>query len=255
MWWLLACSTSSPSQDIALSEQALRQREADPRGAAATCAQINDPQLHTECTWAVVEALAPVDGEAAAALCDGLQGRGQGECYFRLAELRGDASWCAKAAPNEDDCRLHVFSQGMGGWLPRGAAPGAVEPLAAAPIQAAGLSVDDPRPWSALYRFVLGGQRPLDRSTCADAPTPLQQEACAQTALALFDDRLNHLRDRGEALCEGELPPAARYAPDPALDARLAERRAADLCDPSARRSPPPPGGLPGAGPPGGPPP
>lgn len=243
---LIACTPSGPT-DMELHHEALQALDADPARSATLCAQIGDPPLRSECTWAAAEELVSTQPEAALALCATLPEEGAEECHFRLAEALNDATLCARAGAHADDCRMHVLSRGFATWVPRDANPGEIEDAALAPIAAAGLAPDDPRPWSALYRWVLGAKRPLDRGLCARVADPMRQEACLNTAIALFNDQLSHLRDRGVALCEGPLPTAATYAPDPELDAVLARRRAEDLCDPTARRAPPPEG-LPGSG-------
>ncbi len=160
--------------------------------------------------------------------------RARGECWFRLAESRRDPGLCTRAAPFADDCALHVLTRGFDDWLPRDARPGAVEADAEAHIRAAGLSPDDPRPWSALYRTVLARTRPLDRRACAAVSDPTRREACARTGLAHYSDLLNAARDRGQIPCvdgrpdESALPPLLRHAPDPELDALRAARN--DLC-------------------------
>ena len=114
-------------------------------------------------------------------------------------------------------------------------------------MEAAELAASDPRPWSATWRWVLSLHRPLDRSLCRDIDGPIAKEACLFTGLSLFEDQLNQGRDRGLPLCEGELPAALAYAPDPELDVILERRRAEDLCDPTAVREAPD-AHLPGSG-------
>ncbi|MCB9797839.1 MAG: hypothetical protein H6741_34600 [Alphaproteobacteria bacterium] len=245
---LLALACAGGQDPEALHADALRRLEDAPAEAAALCPRISDEALRSDCAWAVVERLGPEQVEVAEGLCGALEAGAAAECWFRYAEASQSPEVCGRAGAHELDCRMHLLTRDLGSWMPPKAVPGGFEEVALAHVEAVGFSGDDPRPWSALYRWVLGRQRPLDRGACAAAPDPTRREACAATALAHYDDLLNHLRDRGEALCEGELPPAARYTPDPELDALLARRRAADLCDPSARRPPPPPGPLPGAG-------
>lgn len=247
MIWALLLACTEPPDPRALHAEALAKLETAPQEAAALCLRVTDPQLQADCAWATVERLGAEDLSASQALCAALPEADAGECWFRLAEASGQASLCERAGPHALDCRMHLLTRDLS-WMPANARPGSFEAEALAHVEAVGLTAEDPRPWSALYRWVLGRQRPLDRGSCAQAPDASRQEACAATALAHYNDLLNHLRDRGEALCEGDLPPAARYAPDPELDALLARRRAEDLCDPSARRAPPPEGPLPGAG-------
>ncbi|MFZ5481266.1 MAG: hypothetical protein ACOZNI_31190 [Myxococcota bacterium] len=155
----------------------------------------------------------------------------RGECWFRRAEVAGDASSCPKAVPFADDCAMHVLSRGFAAWVPKGAAPAEVEALAEPRIVAAGLAPDDPRPWSALWRWVLGNRRPLDRASCDAVADPARREACLRTGLALYADLLNQARDRRTFPCDGgPLPPHLAYAPDRELDALVASRT--DLCPP-----------------------
>ncbi len=157
----------------------------------------------------------------------------RGECRFRLAERTLDARICARAAPFAEDCALHVLSASFRTWVPAGAAPGGPEEdRLAERIAASGLAVDDPRPWSAWYRWVLGAQRPLDRSACGKVASPERREACIQTGRAVFEDRLNRARDEGTLGCgtsPGEhdaLPETLRHTADAELDAIVALRRA-----------------------------
>jgi hypothetical protein len=193
------------------------------------CAGLAAGPLRDDCVVADVE-------RTGTDRCAEVQGeRARGECWFRLAEARSDAALCARAAPFVDDCAMHVLTRGFDDWLPRGARPGAIEDVAAPRIAAAGLAADDPRPWSALYRTVLGRTRPFDRSACADAPDDLRREACFRTGLVHYADLLNHARDRGLYPCDGgPLPALLAHTPDPELDALRASRT--DLCTP---RTPP----------------
>lgn len=199
----------------------------DPRAAylhglrTGECAPVTDTQLRDDC-WIARVGREGVDwcGETTA-------GRARGECYFQLAERTGDPSLCPRATPFADDCALHLLSRGFGELLP--ASPGEKESEVAARIAAAGLGPEDPRPWSAWYRWVLGGQRPLDRASCAQVAEPLRREACERTGVALYHDLLNRARDLRTYPCDGgPLPPELQHTPDPELDAARAAR--ADLC-------------------------
>lgn len=183
--------------------------------------------LHDACVIADVERLR-------ADRCDDARTvRARGECRFRLAERTLDARICARAAPYVEDCALHVLSATFRSWVPAGAAPGGPEEeLLAGKIVQAGLDVDDPRPWSAWYRWVLGAQRPLDRGACGKVASPQRREACVQTGRAVFEDRLNRARDEGTIGCSASdsaqdaVPELLRHTHDPELDALVAQRRA-----------------------------
>jgi hypothetical protein len=220
---LLACS---PAPDGAGSSR-------DPSAAAiwaralrtGMCDAVVDERLHDACVVAAVE-------RTREDRCSEPRSqRAREECAFRLAEKRLDASICRRAGAFAEDCALHVLSTGFMVWAPAGALPGGPEEdEVTRRIAAAGLRDDDMRPWSAWYRWVLGAQQPLDRSTCARVEPAVRGEACARTGLTVFEDRINRTRDTREpdgtsALACGAEPPLLAHAPDPELDAILLRRR------------------------------
>jgi hypothetical protein len=226
---LLACGgpNDGTATDARAYAEALR---------SGDCSAVRAVELRDDCLVAAVE-------RSGDDRCADVRGdRARGECWFRLAEHRRDASLCERAAPYVDDCAMHVLTDGFSDWLPKDARPGEIEDEAAGRIAAAGLSPDDPRPWSAVYRTVLGRARPFDRASCAAVADATRREACERTGLAHYGDLLNHARDSGQYPCEGgPLPPLLQHTPDPELDALRASR--ADLC-PAAGATPaqvPPP--------------
>jgi hypothetical protein len=245
---LVACSKSDDTMsDPQAFTRALARAEVDPRAATELCLDLGEPRMRAACMSEVAPRLAKSDRSAALTACAALGAPHGADCTFRLAETLGDSTLCAQAGEFADDCHLHLFSEHLRDWIPAGARPGNVEAVAASWILDAGLSPDDPRAWSAVYRWVLGQQRPLDRASCDNILDAMKRDACRMTALAHYNDLLNHLRDKGEQLCQDPLPPRAQFVEDPDLRALLIERRSKDLCDPNAVR-PAPAGGLPGAG-------
>lgn len=189
--------------------------------ASGECEGVRDAKLRDDCREATAKA--PAD---CAAVADPTI---RGECWFQLAESTQDASLCPRAAPFADDCALHVLSRGFAAWLPKKARPGEQEGAAATRMVAAGLDVGDMRPWSAFYRHLLGSTRPIDRSSCDAVADPARREACKRTGITMYQDLLNHARDRKLYPCDGgPLPSLLAYAPDPELDAVRAART--DLC-------------------------
>lgn len=187
------------------------------------CETVRDRRLRDECWLARAEK----SGEDVCAEVGDATLRG--ECWFLVAEKRKDATLCADAGPFAEDCALHLLSNGFAAWARAGALPGDREDEVAARIVASGLGADDPRPWSAWYRWVLGGQRPLDRGTCDRVTDRDRREACRRTGLAVYADLLNHARDTRTYPCDGgPLPLALQYTPDAELDALRAART--DLC-------------------------
>ena len=73
---------------------------------------------------------------------------------------------------------------------------------------------------------------------CDAAENPMHADACRQTALALFADRLNQARDRRQFTCTDGAPTApwpalVAWKPDAELDRAFASR--GDLCTPLDR--------------------
>lgn len=218
MLFLFACAT--PAADRAADRADDRARYVEGL-ASGDCAAIRDGALRDDCREATAQA--PTDCEQVGDTTL------RGECWFQLAESTADASYCPRAVPFADDCALHVLSRGFATWLPKQVRPGEQEEAAAARIVAAGLAVDDLRPWSAFYRHVLGATRPIDRGACDAVADPARREACKRTGIAMYQDLLNHARDRDLYPCDGgPLPALLAYAPDPELDAVRAAR--SDLC-------------------------
>jgi hypothetical protein len=221
---LLACGPSFPdATDRAAYVEALK--ESDGRAIMAKCEDAGP--LLADCVIKAVEA-SPRD-EHAGSWCDRLSGTSRDECRFQLAERRDDLAACADAGSYADDCRLHVFSRGLPDlWTGDFAAGvGAVR----AKMAEVGIPADDYRFWSAAFRHGLLRTRPFDRSACSAAGDPALVDACRHTALAVYQDLLNHERDFGHFPCDGgPLPASVAYVPDPDIDAILADRRPRDLC-------------------------
>lgn len=215
--------------------------------ASGDCAGVQTPDLRDDCALAAAGHAAEPGTSAEArhaAVCGAVSAdAARDECAFLVAERYRAPSLCRQAGRYADDCALHVVSAAFA------VAKAPTEAWAAEQIAASGLAPDDPRPWSAYYRDRLGRSAPLDRAACAaldDAPArpdrATRAEACRQTALAVFDDRLNAARDRRRFRCEAgvvqpPLPALVQWVPDPDLDAAWARRT--DLCTPMDA----PPGG------------
>ncbi len=187
------------------------------------CTLIVDPALRDDC-WVVAA------GRGQDQCVDVVAPRAAEECWFRLAEARSDASFCSQAGAFADSCALHVLSQGFFRWPEaRGAQPGELEDAVATRIVSSGLAADDMRPWSAWYRYVIGGTRPFSRGGCRQITDAERQEACWNTGVAVYHDLLNHHRDTGRFPCDrSPLPLALQTPEDPELDAVRAART--DLC-------------------------
>ena len=231
LWLLLACRGGDDARNY---PDALARVAEAPGAAGSICAPLQDEALRADCVLAGAEALASAEPEAALALCASLpEGASRDECVFQIAERSDDPGRCAGAGRFADDCRLHLWSRAVRELLPRGAAPGQVEAAAEIALEPYGFAPDDNRPWSALYRELLARQRPLDRASCAAAPSAARQEACWNTGRSVFEDRMNVARDRHSAPCDGGAPPALlETTPDPELAAALEQRMKADLCAP-----------------------
>mgnify|MGYP003334962255 CR=1 FL=1 len=191
------------------------------------CSGLRDPGLRDDCREATA---------TSAEDCDRIEGATmRGECWFQLAERTSDPSLCPKAVPFADDCAMHVISAAFSKRIPRSTRPGEGEDDAEAILTSAGLSVDDPRPWSAFYRQLLGANRPIDRQACLAVKDAVRRDACLHTGIALYQDLLNHARDTRKYPCDlpnpsvSDLPILLQYTPDAELDAVRAART--DLCN------------------------
>jgi hypothetical protein len=245
MFLLLFACSSPVVTDAELIANARLHLRSSPVDAVELCLEIDSMEVRAGCVEQAALLLALDDLSASLSSCEQLEN--PDECMFKVAEVVGDAELCQRAGEFEFNCKMHVFSNALHSWVPRGASPSDIPSIAGSHISAATLSPDDPRPWSAIWRWVLGAQRPLDRSSCSGVDQPMEREACEMTAITVFNDRLNHYRDLGLHLCEGDLPPPVQYLSDPELDRVLSMRRSQDLCDNTAVLAPPI-GGLPGEG-------
>jgi hypothetical protein len=187
--------------------------------ASGDCAALADGALRDAC--------AVSHGQCALAEAEAARS----ECAFQRAEREGDPKGCADAGVWADDCRLHLWAASFERWSPPDPTPGRDEALVEAQLPPFAFAADDPRPWSAWYRWVHGHTRPLDRSACAAVADPARAEACRQTGLAHYGDMLNVARDRHVYPCDGgPLPAFLAYTPDAEIDALRARRT--DLCPP-----------------------
>ncbi len=218
--------------------------QAPKQAPAQDCHSLGVYALISTCVLAAIESTSP--SEINPGICEVLKDRDRDECHFRIAERTDAPALCAQAGEFEGSCRMHVFSQRFPKWLNTALPLQEIAEQAPSFISDVGLSSADPRPWSAIWRSVLGANPPLDRSRCQNLVNPMQQEACAHTAVALFQDQLTRGWTQGLDLCEGDLPPHLAPVPDPILEETLALRRSQNLCTKSPL--PPPPGdSLPGA--------
>ena len=168
------------------------------------------------------------------------------ECFFRIAEAIRSPELCERAGQQEDNCRLHILSFNLKNWIFQNQSFELIAENADPQIREAGLEPSDPRPWIAIWRWALSQNAPLNREACTTVQNATSQEACFQSGRDLFHDRLNRARDQGHDLCHGPLPDTLSHTEDSELDTILEQRRATDLCDPSARRTAPS-GPLPGS--------
>lgn len=221
---------SGSSGDAQTYPAALEQVAREPSRAPDLCAPVRRQELRDDCVLAGVEALAAEDPDGAFALCARLDGDvARDECAFQVAERSDDPRRCAEAGRFLDDCRMHLWSRDLRARLGPGARPGDAEDSLQGRLADYGFEADDPRPWSALYRELLSRQRPLDRGSCLAAPSDAQREACRQTGISVYDDRLNMARDRHLVRCGEPLPGLLETTPDPELDA-LRARRWSEIC-------------------------
>ncbi len=233
------CGTGpNASLDLLRYQRALDVSTSDPAAAWDACDTLHDHGLRGDCRVAVVEAWAGHKSATTADLlarCAGLEPLWMAsECAFQVGERRRDPSACAQAGDFADDCRLHLATADFGAWMPGDARVDdpVLHQRMSTEASAAGLAEDDLRVWSAFFRRVLAQQPAVDRRRCRVLLPPLD-EACLETGVLHYGDRLNMARDQGLYPCDGgPLPGFLTTAEDPELDAIRSARRAQDLCTP-----------------------
>ncbi len=233
----LGCATGGDAGlDLLRYQRALGTASQDPAAGWDACATVADPGLRGDCRMAVVEAWAGAKSASTSDLlarCASLEATWMAqECAFQIGERRSDPSACAQAGAFADDCRLHLATRGFDAWMPRDARVDdpALHARMIREAEAATLSADDLRVWSAFFRRVLAQQPTLDRRPCRTLPPPLD-DACWRTGGEHYHDRLNMARDQGLYPCQGgDLPGFLRTVEDPELDALRQAREPGDLC-------------------------
>ena len=245
---LLACSDgSNVDADARLYTEQLAQIEtakSSPKGdreealisALGGCQAIQSKDWRGDCALAAVQGLAAKTRHETSALlqmCDELPSElTRAECAFQIGEQRNDRAACAQAGPFAEDCRMHIYS----------AAFTRLKAVPDAEIEAAfdalalefGFSTDDPRPWVAASRWLLGRTSPLDRHRCDDLTVTSKIDrvkVCHVAGRQLYMDRLNHARDTNQYPCDGSpLPDDLKTGDDSELDQLRLERERRDLC-------------------------
>lgn len=227
MWFLLACARPDPvdAADLARYRDALR---------TGACETVTTSSLRDDCWLSLADEgrrtsmdpgsagrtfvsaagpnLAPPDD-----VCDRVEDSFlRDECWFLRAEATEDFALCKKAATFHDSCRLHLLTQRFA--RAPAARLGEGEDAAREAILAAGFELDDLRPWSTWYRWILARQTPLDRPACRSLPDPARVSACEEMALIVYKGRLQLARDHGRNPCAQPVPADLAYVPDPAVD-------------------------------------
>ncbi len=211
--------------------RALQLLPEQPAAALAACGDLG-PSVRGECVLAAVEVAPTLDGLEA--WCDSVpEGTTRSECWFQIAEGRGDLGACARAAPFADDCRLHVWTSRLPSVWSRSAPLDEGVTAARAELISAGLDAGDSRFWSAAFRYALASS-PLDRLPCRDLE-PTLRDACWNTGIAVLNDRINRVRDFHEVDCAAaDFPPTlAINGPDPELESLRSSRWTEEICPPS----------------------
>ena len=205
-----ACSRSPEAPDTRLPSAVAWARALE----TGACDAVKDPSLRDSCLVALVERRG-VDrcGEVAEA-------KAREECAFRLAEKVRAPERCPAAGRFAEDCALHVLSNTFLVDAPAARPGGPEESVLAARIVASGLPAEDPRAWTAWYRWTLGRRSPLDRGACAAVPVDARRGMCRTAGRGLYEDRLRHARDSRALTCSAAtVDPELAHTPDPELDA------------------------------------
>ena len=225
-------NTATIQQDLARFNSAKKRSKKEALPALRLCREIQESTVRSDCIIEVAPQVAKLKPNSARLACEEIDLTS--ECLFRVAEKTKNADLCSSTGELEHNCRMHILSFGLKKWLlPLKPFVEIIE-SATPEIKKVGLSDQSPDPWIAIWRFAYGSTSPLDRTRCATLPTGMLQNTCYQAGLELYQARLNNLRDRGFALCQGPLPQEAQYTKDKELDQILASRRTQDLCNPNS---------------------
>jgi hypothetical protein len=223
---IIACG-QTPKEAMVGYQDALTAIAVDANNTASVCATLLEPQLKVDCHIAGAEALAGSNPDAAAALCANISpqindGVSHEECLFQVAERSAEPERCAHAGRFADPCRMHLW----GSSVPALAGTSWTEKEASAEkrIPAYGLNANDPRPWVALYRWLLSEEQPLTRVHCS---TSRQMVACREAGISLLRDRLNRAVGLNQLSCapDAALPPLLQVREDEELTRMISTRR------------------------------
>ncbi len=230
-----ACSPGVPREDVKAPSSGTEPASQEPPSGrlpdavawaralqTGACEVVHDTALRDSCLVALVERRG-VDRCA-----EVVSPTTREECAFRLAEKLRAPERCKEAGRFAEDCALHVVSNTFLVDAPDARPGGPEESVLAARIVASGLAADDPRAWTAWYRWALGRHAPLDRGSCDAVTNDTRRALCRTAGRGLYEDRLRHARDTGALTCEVHAE-SLQHTPDPELDTLRASL--APACD------------------------
>jgi hypothetical protein len=205
--------------------KALAAVEAAPDRAVELCAELATLAVRHDCLLHGVERLARRDPDGAAGICGQIPaGLDADECFFQVAERSRQPARCSQAGRFEEDCRMHAWTAAVSHAAGPTASAAEWETALADLAVQMGFSADDPRPWVAAARYVLGRATPLDRSFC-DGWSAERRAHCRVAGRDLFHDRFNHVRDAGKWDCSGPPPKLLSYDEDDELETIYVKRK------------------------------
>ncbi|MEC7985482.1 MAG: hypothetical protein VX278_09975 [Myxococcota bacterium] len=187
--------------------------QADPQ-RWTLCREISDLTLQHDCILSAVPLIAESNIKQASRICQRLSHQ-RAECFFQLAEISQQSIFCDYTESFQLDCKLHLLSKG----LQQGKS-------AAALMKELQLPPDTPKAWTAIYRYQLHQQKPLDLSWCQSQSFP---DVCTLAAIGTYEDRLNRARDRYGYPCNNtQAPSSLAYVENPQIQMLIQQRE--DQC-------------------------
>ena len=188
----ISCTTQQMATPIHELSLALDQVAKTPVLTEKICTEITPVEAKEECILIGVNYMRKKDLENAMSLCESLNGKAKGECWFQLAELHDKPAFCALASPFDFDCTLHLLSR----WLFRH--PNTTWDEMISKSKFYGVVPTSKEGETVLYRHIVSTQQPMQLQICHTLPKP---EHCKRAAASIYRDRLRFAENQGTFPC------------------------------------------------------
>lgn len=188
----LGCTTEPVATSLHTLSSILEQVAKTPAETEQLCANIKPVDAKGECILIGVENMGTGDLDMAITLCESLNDKAKGECWFRLAERHDNPLFCPKASPFDFDCTLHLLSR----WLFRNPSTSWEKMVSKSKFY--GVDPTSEEGETVLYRHIVSTQRPMQLEVCPTLPNP---EHCERAAISIYRDRLRFAENQGTFPC------------------------------------------------------